>query len=181
MIMRSRQPDTKAPAQDPHYQEQNTSAIQNPSDDLYSGRASLPRQTRYPTLPPAGSQEMTTTPAFHVGDPYIKVDQGFVCLPGPGYEELHPELKDLNPEDYPDIHKMAILADVAPYSREYHNVRQRVAHEAQGDTELEIEYEKIMNRVKQTRESIIKMNDRHFTAPVDEIAGTVDGHAGSIQ
>jgi hypothetical protein len=39
---------------------------------------------------------------------------------------------------------------------------------------LEIEYEKIMNRVKQTRESIIRMNDRHFTAPVDEISGTVD-------
>jgi hypothetical protein len=62
---------------------------------------------------------MTTTPAFHVGDPYIKVDQGFARLPGTGYEALHPELKDLNPEDYPDIHKMAILADVAPYSREY--------------------------------------------------------------
>ena len=62
---------------------------------------------------------MTTTPAFHVGDPYIKVDQGFARLPGAGYQALHPELKDVNPEDYPDIHKMAILADVAPYSREY--------------------------------------------------------------
>jgi len=39
---------------------------------------------------------------------------------------------------------------------------------------LEIEYEKILNRVKQTRESVIKMTDRHFTAPVDEISGTVD-------
>jgi hypothetical protein len=56
---------------------------------------------------------------FHVGDPYIKVDQGFARLPDAGYEALHPELKDQNPEDYPDIHKMAILADVAPYSREY--------------------------------------------------------------
>jgi hypothetical protein len=69
---------------------------------------------------------------------------------------------------------MAILADVAPYSREYHNVRQRIAQQAQGDTELEIEYEKIMNWVKQTRESVIRMNDRHFTAPVDEISGTVN-------
>jgi hypothetical protein len=40
-------------------------------------------------------------------------------LPGAGYAALHPELKDIDPEDYPDIHKMAILADVAPYSREY--------------------------------------------------------------
>jgi len=94
---------------------------------------------------------------FHVGDPYIKVDQGFARLSGAGYAALHPELKDVDPEDYPDIHKMAILADVAPYSREYHNIRQRVAQQAKGDTELEIEYEKIMNRVKQTRESVIRM------------------------
>jgi hypothetical protein len=89
-----------------------------------------------------------------------------------GYEALHPELEGMNPEDYPSIHKMAILADVAPYSREYNTYRQIVGKEAQGNTELEIEYEKILNRVKQTRESVIKMTDRHFTAPVDEISPT---------
>ena len=56
---------------------------------------------------------------FKKGDPFIKVDQGFARLPGAGYAALHPELEDVNPEDYPDINKMAILADVAPYSREY--------------------------------------------------------------
>jgi hypothetical protein len=40
-------------------------------------------------------------------------------MPGAGYEALHPELKGVDPEDYPDIHKLRILADVAPYSREY--------------------------------------------------------------
>jgi hypothetical protein len=69
---------------------------------------------------------------------------------------------------------MAILADVAPYSREYNTYRQKVGKQAQGDTELEIEYERILNRVKRTRESVIRMSDRHFTAPVDEISGTVD-------
>ena len=78
------------------------------------------------------------------------------------------------PEDYPDINKLAILADVAPYSREYNTYRQKVGAQAKDNTELEIEYEKILKRVKQTRESIIRMNDRHFTAPVDEISGTVD-------
>ena len=56
---------------------------------------------------------------FKVGDPFIKVDQGYARLPGAGYEALHPELKGLDPEDYPGINKLAILADVAPYSREY--------------------------------------------------------------
>ena len=46
---------------------------------------------------------------------------------------------------------MAILADVAPYSREYHTFSQMVGKQVQGNTELEIEYEKILKRVKQTR------------------------------
>lgn len=111
---------------------------------------------------------------FHRGDPFVKVDEGYARLPGSGYEALHPELKDVNPEDYPDIHKLSILADVAPYSREYNTCRQKIGRQAQGNTELEIEYEKILTRVKKTRESVIRMTDRHFTAPVDEIAGTVE-------
>ena len=56
---------------------------------------------------------------FHKGDQFTKVPEGYVRLPGAGYEALHPELEGMNPEDYPAIHKMAILADVALYSREY--------------------------------------------------------------
>jgi hypothetical protein len=111
---------------------------------------------------------------FHEGDPFIKVDEGYARLPGEGYAALHPELKDVNPEDYPDIHKLAILADVAPYSREYNTYRQKIGREAQGNTELDIEYEKILTRVKKTRESVIRMTDRHYTEPVDEISGTVE-------
>jgi hypothetical protein len=95
-------------------------------------------------------------------------------LPGAGYAALHPELADVNPEDYPDIHKLAILADVAPYSREYNTYRQKIGRQAQGNTELEIEYEKILARVKKTRESVIRMTDRDYTEPVDEISGTVE-------
>jgi hypothetical protein len=36
---------------------------------------------------------------FRVGDPYVKVDQGFARLPGEGYAALHPELDGVNPED----------------------------------------------------------------------------------
>lgn len=54
---------------------------------------------------------------FRKGDPYIKVDEGYARLPGAGYEAIHPELEGLDPEDYPDIAKLRILGDVAPYSR----------------------------------------------------------------
>ncbi len=134
-----------------------------------SGSTKAPTNTAASWLP--GDDYYTN---FHNGDPFIKIDEGYARLPGAGYAALHPELKDVDPEEYPDIHKMSILADVAPYSREYHTFRQKVGQQAQGNTELEIEYEKILNRVKQTRESVIKMNDRHFTEPVDEISGTVD-------
>lgn len=66
---------------------------------------------------------------FKKGDPYIKVDQGFARLPGAGYAALHPELEGVNPEDYPDITKMAILVDVAPYSREYNTRSPRPARQ----------------------------------------------------
>lgn len=51
---------------------------------------------------------------FKVGDPYVSIDDGYARLPGAGYEALHPELKGVDPEEYPDIHKLRILADVAP-------------------------------------------------------------------
>jgi hypothetical protein len=57
-------------------------------------------------------------------------------LPGAGYEALHPELEGMNPEDYPDIHKLRILSDVAPYSREYNTFRQKASSSARGNTEL---------------------------------------------
>jgi len=110
---------------------------------------------------------------FRKGDPFAKIDQGYARLPGAGYAAIHPELKDTKPENYPDIYKLSILADVAPYSREYNIVRQAVAKEAQNNTQLRIEYEKILERVKETKESSIKMDNRHFTEPTEEIQGTV--------
>ncbi len=55
-------------------------------------------------------------PNFRVGDPFIAVPEGELRLPGPQYEAIHPELKGLSPEEYPDIYKYKILADVAPYA-----------------------------------------------------------------
>lgn len=51
------------------------------------------------------------------GDPYRLLANGSVRLPGEGYAALNPELKGVDPEDYPLIHKYKILADIAPQSR----------------------------------------------------------------
>lgn len=56
---------------------------------------------------------------FHYGDPYSSIKTGWSRLPGPGYAALHPELTNLDPDDYPLLYQYSILSDVAPYSREY--------------------------------------------------------------
>jgi hypothetical protein len=54
---------------------------------------------------------------FKVGDPYVTVDDGYARPPGAGYEAIHPEFEGIAAEDYPDIHKLRILSDVAPNPR----------------------------------------------------------------
>ena len=70
---------------------------------------------------------------FKYGDPYRNVTYGEVRLPGAGYAAIHPELKDVNPENYPDIYKYSILADIAPHSREFIRLREQMyTRRAQG-------------------------------------------------
>jgi len=110
---------------------------------------------------------------FRKGDPYVKLDEGYARLPGAGYEALHPELEGVDPEDYPDIVKMRILGDVAPYSREYQKYAGRVRHSSAYDSDTRAEYERIQEQVRQTKESTLTVAQKHFNAPVDTIEGTV--------
>jgi hypothetical protein len=116
-----------------------------------------PQANEIPNTMPSwlpGDDYMTN---FKVGDPYVGIDDGYARLPGAGYEALHPELEGVDPEDYPDIHRLRILSDVAPYSSEYNQYRQKLASEARYDTGLQIELDKIVDRVCQTKESSIRM------------------------
>jgi hypothetical protein len=141
-----------------------------------------PQANEIPNTMPSwlpGDDYMTN---FKVGDPYVRVDDGYARLPGAGYEALHPELKGLNPEDYPDIHKLRILADVAPYSREYNNYRQKIASEAHGNTELQIELEKIIERVRQVKESSAQRNNQVFSSCLTQNPSrTRAGHQSQVQ
>jgi hypothetical protein len=110
---------------------------------------------------------------FQKGYPYTKVDEGYARLPGAGYAALHPELEDIDPEDYPDITKLSILGDVAPYSREYNRIRAVVEKQSRGDNELRSRYEQIVEQVRQTKDSTLQVDERRFDAPVDRLEGTV--------
>lgn len=110
---------------------------------------------------------------FRTGDPYAKISEGYARLPGAGYEVLHPEVAGLNPEDYPDLTKMSILGDVAPYSVEYRRIAARVKEQAFRDTETRIEYEKIAQRVQAMKDSVVRTDDRKFSADVTKASGTI--------
>lgn len=73
----------------------------------------------------------------------------------------------------PDIVKMRILSDIAPYSREYQKYAARVRKQAENDDDLRVEYQTISEQVRQTKESTLQVAKRHFNAPVETIEGTV--------
>ena len=95
---------------------------------------------------------------------------------------MSPELEGLDPEDYPDIVKMRILADVAPYSREYQRIAAQVRADARNNPDLDAEYGRIAEQVRQTKESTLQVARRHFNAPVDRIERTVKAvHGMSVE
>lgn len=112
---------------------------------------------------------------FKVGDPYAKISEGYARLPGTGYEALHPEIAGLDPEDYPDIVKMSILGDVAPYSVQYRKAESSVRYSSIDDIETRIEYQKIAARVKAMKDSVVRTDDRVFSREVIKSTGTISG------
>jgi hypothetical protein len=116
---------------------------------------------------------------FRVGDPYAKISEGYARLPGEGYAALHPEVSGLNPEDYPDITRLSILGDVAPYSVEYRRLESAVRRQVSGDTARQIEFEKIVARTKAMKDSVVRTDDRIFSRDVTKATGTVSRVSGS--
>ena len=53
------------------------------------------------------------------GNPFQKIKEADIRLPGPGYAAIHPEVEGLRGEDYPLAHRIKILGDVAMWSDEY--------------------------------------------------------------
>lgn len=110
---------------------------------------------------------------FKVGDPYAKIAEGYARLPGAGYESLHPEVAGIDPEEYPELTKMSILGDVAPYSPEYRRYEAHVRAMSENDTAMRIEYEKVAARVKAMKDSVVRTDDRRFSEEVSKARGTV--------
>ena len=94
-------------------------------------------------------------PNLLYGDPYSSIPMGETRLPGPGYEVLHPELKDVAPKDYGPSWRFKILGDVAPYTEKYRqaliDVRSARARKENWTEEDEERYQTTLKQVKQKK------------------------------
>ena len=94
------------------------------------------------------------------GNPYTgtRYGEGEYRMPGTGYATLHPELKGTNPEDYPLLHRMNILGDVAPWSGEYEQTIARIDRQMKAGQYSEGQY-RYFETYKQSIESKIRKRD----------------------
>lgn len=118
------------------------------------------------------------SPDFLHGDPFTKVPAGESRLPGVGYAALNPELEGVDPEDYPAVHRLAILGDVAPYSSQYQNTLAHVRgmrKRGQLAEEEEALFQRTLEEVKarKVRKEFnnYKYRERAMTAAEEILAG----------
>lgn len=93
-------------------------------------------------------------PNVKIGDLFTQVQLGSYRLPGPVYEALHPSVKGLHPSEYPLLERFRILANVSPWSDNYHDTlaQIRTARDAGEFSPAEEEdIQRIMRQVDETK------------------------------
>ena len=112
---------------------------------------------------------------FKHGDPYVKIANGEMRLPGDAYEKLY----KLHPDalgEYGAFDRFRILADVAPYSENYKFYRQMVSKmNGAGllSEELKDEYAEIRDQVSSRKDKHRFYNRRFKNAEVQEETVTI--------
>ena len=123
---------------------------------------------------------------FKFGDPYRNVAYGEVRLPGAGYAVIRPELKNVNPENYPDIYKYSILADVAPHSREFIMLREKMyTQRSQGMLNERVEkymdeVDEMLNEKQSYHTTRTALKDAYDLGPVSDVTRGAAGTAKRI-
>ena len=112
---------------------------------------------------------------FLHGNPYALIQRGEERLPGAGYEIYNPEVKGLDPSQYPLINRYEILADVAKYSDKFKEASGQMRSAAKAGRLSEDElarYKIVQEQLKEQRKgkefTPYKYKDRVRT-PMEEI------------
>lgn len=102
-----------------------------------------------------GSEYVTD---FKSGDPFMKIKDGYYRLPGAGFASRYEELEGVRPEDYQDIYKYKILADVAYGSNQFRQVKGRLQNRELTEYEQSI-YDQVQAQVEEKKKSEINVRD----------------------
>jgi hypothetical protein len=93
---------------------------------------------------------------FSRGDIYTKIKEPWYRLPGKGYSKLNPELEGIDPEYYSEFHRFRVLADVAPWSKEfgtYNRIISKKIAENRLTAEQMLEVQTIRKQVKEVKKA----------------------------
>ncbi len=150
---------------------------------LYPSARSIPQWNAIPNelskvwwIPGDGDR----SPNFAIGDPYAQLPHGEFRLPGPGYERIHPELKGIDPNDWPLLARYRVLADIAPYSMKFSQAKSEIMAAKKRGTLTEEELAEIstidaqVSAIKSRKQfSPYKYRDRAMT-PIEEILASAN-------
>ena len=89
------------------------------------------------------------------GNPFDKIPEAEIRLPGAGYAALHRDVAGLSPEEYPLAHRVKILGDIAMYSNEYRSAmseaKRNLKNMSSAEKQLVLETERQVREKKQRR------------------------------
>jgi hypothetical protein len=106
---------------------------------------------KYPFLP--GAEYFTN---FQTGDPFTRVPEGEIRLPGKGYERFNNVSKDVM-GNYSPADQLAVLGDIAPYSKQYRSLNSQIQISTLDQADQE--------KVRQTREQVEDVTTKYDFTP----------------
>lgn len=121
---------------------------------------------KYPFLP--GADYFIN---FQQGDPFTKVAEGELRLPGAGYERINNMSSDYGP-----LTQLDILADVAPYSKEFRQLNRTINSEVTTG-EQRVRLEKIRAQVEDTTSKYNFSDYKYKNSSPEELGMDAKGYA----
>jgi hypothetical protein len=104
---------------------------------------------------------------LRTGNPFQKIPEAEIRLPGAGYSALHPEVAGLSAEKYPLAHKVKILGDVAMWSKEYKIALAKAKRNLNNMSQQEIEI--VRETERQVKEKKKRRGFKDYTFSGDQL------------
>jgi hypothetical protein len=96
------------------------------------------------------------------GNLWDKIPEAEIRLPGAGYAALHPEVAGLHPNEYPLMHRLKILGDIAMWSKEYKGTLGYAMRHRGDMTERELEMLDTVQAQVQAKKRRREFDDQRF-------------------